>query len=173
MFTEMSFSQQPYRSLKECGNDTVKYLKYNFMERGDIYLYQGKTFAQLLYDLEIKPIGLLPIYSTTLGYNSNGEGNKDGNVAIELYFKCSNHLGLKYHPLKDEYITISWEKTILFRNSSIPSNSQISPPVKGQMKYESVSDLFKAYPEYDWVPQYYDFFKDQKIKVIRYCQQRY
>jgi hypothetical protein len=164
LFAQMSISQQPYRSLKECSNDTAKYLKYNFKERGSIFLYEAKTFAQLYADLEIKPIGLQRTMMTI-----EGDGAKI--VAIDIFFTQSNKLG--FSVLKDEYISIGWETPIIYNNSAIMTKAKLSPPVKGQEKYESGYELFTAYPKYDWIPQYYDFFKDQKIKTVFYSPVRY
>ena len=163
MFAQTSFGQQPYRSLKECGNDTAKYLRYNFKERGSESLYQGKTLAQLLSDLEVKPIGMLRCLLPS----------NDGThiTGIVLFFTQINKSG--YSELRDENLWIIWETPILFDNRATMEKAKLSPPIKGQKKYESGSDLFTAYPQKEWIPQFYDFFKDYKIKKVRYCSARY
>ena len=163
VFAQTSFGQQPYRSLKECGNDTAKYLRYNFKERGNESLYQGKTLAQLLSDLEIKPIG---IHRSML--------MSDNNTIIQgifLFFTQINKHG--FSELRDENLSIIWETPILYINRATMEKAKLSPPIKGQKKYESGSELFTAYPQKEWIPQFYDFFKDQKIKEIYYCPARY
>ena len=163
VFAQTSFSQKPYRSIKECGNDTAKYLRYNFKERGNESLYQGKTLAQLLSDLDIKPIGMQRcMLNADTGINITG---------IILFFTQINKSG--FSELRDESLTIFWETPILYNNRATMEKAKLSPPVKGQKKYESVSELFTAYPEREWIPQFYDFFKDYKIKKVRYCLARY
>jgi len=164
LFVHITFCQQPYRSISQFGNDTAKYLKYNFKERGSSNMYEGKTFAELFSDLEIKPIGLLRTMMTI-----EGDGAKI--VSIQLFFTKSNKLS--FSEFSDEYISIIWETPITYNNSVILTKAKSSPPVKGQKKYESGYELFTAYPQYDWIPQFYDFFKDQKIKKVFYSPVRY
>ena len=163
IFAQTSFSQPPYRSLKECGNDTAKYLKYNFKDRESSDLYHGKTLVQLLSDLEIKPIGM--------GWGMGDTPDGYYIIEITLFFTQIKKPG--YSELRDESLTIFWETPILYNNRATMEKAKLSPPVKGQKKYESVSELFTAYPEREWIPQFYDFFKDYKIKKVRYCLARY
>jgi len=163
IFAQTTFSQQPYRSLKESGNDTVKYLKYNFKDRGKADLYNGKTFAELMSELEIKPIGM---HRSML--------NTDNGIIITgviLFFTQIHKSG--YSELNDENLWIMWETPIPFRNGAAIEKAKLSPPVKGQKKYYSAYELFTAYPQKEWIPEFYDFFKDQKIKIVRYCSARY
>jgi len=164
LVVHITFSQQPYRTLKQLGNNTAKYLKYNFKERGSSNMYEGKTFAELFSDLEIKPIGL---FRTMM--NIEGGGSKI--VAIKLFFTQSNKLG--FSELGDEYILIVWETPIIYDNSAILTKAKSSPPVRGQKKYESGYELFTAYSQKEWIPQFYDFFKDQRIKAVYYSPDRY
>jgi len=163
VFTQTSFSQLPYRSLKECGNDTVKYLKYNFKDRESSDLYKGKTLVQLLSDLEIKPIGMQRCM-----VDANNGTHITGIILFFTQIKKP-----RFSDLEDENLWISWETPILYYNDTAIDKAKLSPPVKGQKKYESGSELFTAYTQEDWVPQFYDFFKDYKIKKVRYCSARY
>jgi len=166
VFAQTSFSQRPHRSFRECSNDTIKYLKYNFLERGDNSLYKGKTFAQLFADLEVKPINLwcvVEIHPTGISEV----------IGIELFFTSSTGNKAKSHPLKDQYIRIYWETPILQVSTATMMKARLSPPVKGQKKYESASEFFSVYPPGLWIPEFYDYFKDQKIKAIYYCPARY
>ena len=92
-------------------------------------------------------------------------------TGIVLFFTQINKSG--YSELRDENLWIIWETPILFDNRATMEKAKLSPPVKGQKKYESGSDLFTAYPQKEWIPQFYDFFKDHKIKKVRYCSARY
>ena len=88
LFAHNAFSQQPYRTFKQCGEDIEKYLKYNFEERveGNYKLYEGKTFAQLMSDLEIKPLGF--IHTALIGKHSNDGGSVI--TVIDLFFTSSS-----------------------------------------------------------------------------------
>ena len=168
LFAHNAFSQQPYRTFKQSGEDIEKYLKYNFEERveGNYKLYEGKTFAQLMSDLEIKPLG----FSYT---GLAGTTYSDGRyviVSIDLYFTCRD--GKKFSSRTDEYISIFWETPILNSNIASRTKAKLSPPAKGQKKYEALSDLIAVYPTSKWVSQHYDFFKDHKIEIIRYSLQK-
>ena len=167
VFAQTSFSQRPYRSFRECSNDTIKYLKYNFLERGDNSLYKGKTFAQLMSDVEIKPI--------SLWISGSYDPRTDISLVtgIGLYFTSSTGNKARSHPLKDQYIRIYWETPILQRSIETKTKARLSPPVKGQKKYESASEFFSVYTLGLWIPEFYEYFKDQKIKAIYYCPARY
>lgn len=84
LFAHNALSQQPYRSFKQCGEDIEKYLKYNFEERveGNYKLYEGKTLAQLMSDLEIKPLG----FSHTGLVGGNNNDGYPVMVSVNLYF---------------------------------------------------------------------------------------
>lgn len=127
----------PYRPFSEFNNDIEGYLKYNFDERGN--LYQGKTFAELMKDVEIKPLG----YEVTSARSKTD--NKSYILQIDVYF---NHkIAYEYHPTMDAFLTIFWE---------IPYLSILE------------KDLEKQYPSDVWVSQHYDFFKDKKIKFVKF-----
>ena len=165
LFAHNTFSQQPYRTFKQCDNDIKKYLKYNFKDRvGNNQLYQGKTFAQLMSDLEIKPLGFARVIKSSSGNDSYLAG-------IYLFFTCYN--GVEYSEPKDEYLAIGFETPILHSSSATREKARLSPPIKGQKKYDSPSDLVDVYPENKWVSQHYNFFKDQKIEAINYSPVRF
>lgn len=88
----------PYRSFSQFNNDIGAYLLYNFDKRGDVY--KGKTFAELMKDVEIEPLEFLPILRSD-----------DLSTGISLGFKFSSK-SHAYVPWKDEFITIRWEKTL-------------------------------------------------------------
>ena len=167
VFAQTSLSQKPYRSFRECSNDTIKYLKYNFLERGDNSLYKGKTFAQLMSNVEIKPINFWLV--------SNEDPSNDISVVtgIELFFTSSTGNKARSNPLRDQYIEIYWETPILHSSTATKTKARLSPPVKGQKKYESASEFFSVYTLGLWIPEFYEYFKDQKIKAVSYCPARY
>ena len=149
--------QKPYKSIRSFTNDKAKYLKYNFRERGEDS-FQGKTFAELISSLEIQPLGASPTW-------------KEGSeifylVALDLYFTCYN--GTKFSPMKDELITVVFEPQIIYNNKNWSEANLVA--VKGLAKYDTVFELFKAYPCNKWVPQHYEFFKNYRIKLIYYSE---
>ena len=125
-----------YRSYSQFNNNKGAYLEINFDKRSDCY--KGKTFGEMLKDLELNPIG----YS--LGYKYSTYTNKTTVSCIDLIFKHKEDL--KNNELKDIYICIYWES---------PFDTQ---------ELESI----KQYPKSNWVSQHADFFRNKVIKSIEY-----
>ena len=88
----------PYHSYSDFNGNVAAYLKYNFEYRSRVY--SGKTFAQMMNDMEIQPLGYIAVFQ----FPSNI------NPSILLYFKAERKD--KFHELRDDYITIIWETTI-------------------------------------------------------------
>ena len=88
----------PYHSYSDFNGNVAAYLKYNFEYRSKAYT--GKTFAQMMNDMEIQPLGYIAVFQ----FPSNI------NPSILLYFKAERKD--KFHELRDDYITIIWETTI-------------------------------------------------------------
>jgi len=88
----------PYHSYSDFNGNVAAYLKYNFEYRSKAYT--GKTFAQMMNDMEIQPLGYIAIFQLPSGTNPS----------ILLYFKAERKD--KFHELRDDYITIIWETTI-------------------------------------------------------------
>ena len=55
-FHSLFCQQLPSRKFSEYNGNIGTYLQYNFEARGETY-YAGRTFAQLMADLEITPAG--------------------------------------------------------------------------------------------------------------------
>ncbi len=149
------FCQQlPYRKFLQFNGDIGAYLKYNFEERGN-YLYAGRTFAQLMADLEINPI----LYTSTSWYFRGDIANQTG---IILYFTIN---GEKLSIVKDQHISIYWETSVFHSNEKIRLK-RLDKGNKDAKHYNSVMELNLAYPEDKWVKEHYDFYKNFRIKSI-------
>ncbi len=136
-FANNILSQIPYRPYSQYNGDKASYLKFNFDERGN--LYQGKTFADLIKDIEITPIGYYVFGSISK------VDNRGYVLGIDLYF--SHYDNINYHPIKDIYLTIYWDSPILDDNVKL---------------------LEKQFPSESWVIQHYYYFQDKKIKMVKY-----
>ncbi len=53
---------KPYKAFAEFNKDITAFLSYNFKERADCY--KGKTVADVLKDMELKPAEFVPLSST-------------------------------------------------------------------------------------------------------------
>jgi hypothetical protein len=95
-FTTLTATSQtlPYRPFSEFNNDIGAYLQYNFDKRGDAYI--GKTFAELMKDMELKPLEFTPIFRSD---------SKSSGISLGFKFTSTAH----FLPWKDEFITIMWE----------------------------------------------------------------
>ena len=69
-FTATSQTTLPYRSFSQFNGDIAAYLKYNFDDRSN--QYQGKTFGDLMKDMEITP---LDYYCQWMSTNSDKTSN--------------------------------------------------------------------------------------------------
>ncbi len=125
-----------YRSYSQFNNDMGAYLEINFDKRSDCY--KGKTFGEMMSDMEIIPVG----YSLIFSYYINI--NKTTVHSLDLIFKHKEDL--KNNELKDIYIRIYWETP--FDNQELES--------------------IKQYPRSNWVSQHADFFRNKVIKSIEY-----
>ena len=125
-----------YRSYSQFNNNKGAYLEINFDKRSDCY--KGKTFGELLRDLEINPIGY-EFASSVYWHN-----NITTVPYIELIFQHTSNG--TYSPLKDIYLRISWETHFDIR------------------EFENI----KQYPRSNWVSQHADFFRNKVIKSIEY-----
>ena len=125
-----------YRSYSQFNNDMGAYLEINFDKRSDCY--KGKTFGEMMSDMEIIPVG----YSLIFSYYINI--NKTTVHSLDLIFKHKEDL--KNNELKDIYIRIYWET---------PFESK---------EFASI----KQYPPSNWVSQHTDFFRNKVIKSIEY-----
>jgi hypothetical protein len=130
-------SQLPYRSFAQFNGDEEAYLKYNFVERGN--LFEGKTLAELLNSNELLPLG----YERFLGQSKTD--NHTYLIAISLYF--SRDYGNDFSPFRDQYLTIFWETPVVF---------------------DELKAIEKLFPAKYWTDQHYNYFKDKKIKLVRY-----
>lgn len=79
--------------------DVRSYLKYNFEKRS--YIYSGKTFENLMKDLELTPLSYGPMMKCC---------NPHVCFAIELYFK---NIGKENSPLFDDYLVVYWKTDII------------------------------------------------------------
>ncbi len=125
----------PYKSFPQFNGNMEAYLKYNFVNRESVYV--GKTFGDMMKDMEINPIQ--SIFTFVL---SNDKYNNTA-VTICLVFQHTNPKG--NYSIRDPQLYIDWEDPI---------------------PLTSVLDLDKSYPQQKWVSQYYDFYKGRKIKKI-------
>ena len=125
-----------YRSYSQFNNDMGAYLEINFDKRSDCY--KGKTFGEMMSDMEIIPIG----YSLIFSYYMNI--NKTTVHSLDLIFQHASN-GTE-NPLKDIYIRIYWETP--FESKELAS--------------------IKQYPRSNWVSQHADFFRNKVIKSIEY-----
>lgn len=82
-----------YQTITDFRLDTVSFLRYNFIERADIY--RGESFSKLYEDLDIKPLMM------GVGYSFDEEGKRLFS-GIRLY--------LGKHDNINRYIQISWEE---------------------------------------------------------------
>jgi hypothetical protein len=141
IYTTLAAKSQtlPYRPFSQFNNDIGAYLLYNFDKRCDVYT--GKTFAELMKEMELKPLEVSPMFETTMDISS-----ETYIVGIRLGFKFSS-TSHAYVPWKDDFITIIWKTR--FEDS----------------KYQ---ELRKQYPIEKWVSQHFDFFKDIEIKKVRF-----
>jgi hypothetical protein len=87
----------PYRPFSQFNNEIGAYLLYNFDKRGDVY--KGKTFSELIKDMELKPLDFLPIFRT------GPSTSQFAGISLCFSFISTTH----YIPWKDEFITIMWE----------------------------------------------------------------
>lgn len=138
--TQNASSQSlPYKSFSQFNGDFETYLKYNFVERADFY--KGKTFGDLMKDIEITPIEYFCTYSM-----STTQGVDTKIVAVTIVFKHTGEGG-KRRRVSDPQLIIVWE---------IP------------FSYTPWKSFDSQYPSDKWVNQHYEFFKDKKIKLIWY-----
>ena len=87
-----------YRSYSQFNNDMGAYLETNFDKRSDCY--KGKTFGEMMSDMEITPISYSRVSSIYTYVN------KITVPYIELIFQHASN-GTE-NPLKDIYIRIYW-----------------------------------------------------------------
>ena len=80
----------PYHSYSDFNGNVAAYLKYNFEYRSRVY--SGKTFAQMMNEMEIQPLGYIAIFQLPSGTNPS----------IFLFFK--NEKKGSFHELRDDYI---------------------------------------------------------------------
>ena len=57
----------PYHSYSDFNGNVAAYLKYNFEYRSRVY--SGKTFAQMMNDMEIQPLGYIAIFQFPTNIN--------------------------------------------------------------------------------------------------------
>jgi hypothetical protein len=127
---------QIYRFYRQFNNNIGAYLETNFDKRSDCY--KGKTFGEMMSDMEITPISYSYVRSIYAYVN------KTTIPYIELIFQHASN-GI-YNPLRDIYIRIYWET---------PFDSK---------EFASI----KEYPISNWVSQHADFFSNKVIKSIEY-----
>ena len=125
-----------YRSYSQFNNNKGAYLEINFDKRSDCY--KGKTFGEMMSDMEISPISYSYVSSIYVYVN------KVTIPYIELIFQHASN-GTE-NPLKDIYIRVYWE-------TPIDSNEL---------------DSINEYPLSNWVSQHTDFFRNKVIKSIEY-----
>lgn len=154
-FNSLFCQKLPYRHFSEFNGNISAYIRYNFEERGQ-NPYNNCTFAQLMDDLEIKPIG----YTIAAGYFDKNTFYQGG---IALYFTKK---GTEFSCIKDDHITIWWETSVLHSNNEI-LNRRLLPVNRNAKHYNSVMELEQAYPGQIWVMQHYDFYKNLKIKGVQ------
>ena len=125
-----------YCSYSQFNNNKGAYLEINFDKRSDCY--KGKTFGEMMSDMEITPISYSRVSSIYTYVN------KITVPYIELIFQHASN-GTE-NPLKDIYIRIYWETP--FDSKELAS--------------------IKQYPRSNWVSQHADFFRNKVIKSIEY-----
>jgi hypothetical protein len=141
VFHSTSAQTLTYKPYSQFKGNVKAYLKTNFEQRKSAYV--GKTFAYLLKEMEIQPVGFIGSYREMA----------DGKVVcynILLFFKHNNNRGIN-HEILDDYIVIVWNKP--FSNTAL-------------------IQLVKQYPYDKWVSQHYDFFKNMVIQDIIYNHSR-
>jgi hypothetical protein len=84
-----------YKPYVQYNGDIASYLQYNFGQRANVY--NGKTFADLMNDIEIKPLEFSPMFRTD---------NVSTGIFLGFKFSSESHA---FVPWKDEFITIRWE----------------------------------------------------------------
>jgi hypothetical protein len=136
-FSVNVISQLPYRPLSDYNGNKAAYLKYNFDERGSVYV--GNTFENLLNNVELAPLG----YIRFMAESKND--NQTYILGITVFF--SNYYSNNFSPLNDNYLTIWWETPFLL---------------------DEIKEVEKQYPANNWVVQHYNYFKDKRIKLIKF-----
>jgi hypothetical protein len=102
-------------------------------------LFIGHTFAYLLSSSELPPTGHVRVMAISK--------NDNNSYMIGIYLYFSRKFPNSFNPFKDDYLTIYWETPFTFDDLQI---------------------LEKQFPANQWVPEHYNYFKDKKIKMIRY-----
>ena len=126
----------PYKSFDKFSNDTTAFLRHNFSKRAACY--KGKTVAQVLTDLQLKPKSFAVLYSVWTG-------KYDG---IYIYVDNSSENDRIQNPKrKSQYICLYWDKLL---------------------DNESVTTLIQNYDNDIWVQQHYDFFKNMVVDKVAY-----
>lgn len=101
--------------------------------------FQGKTLGELFGSIELTPVGYMKYMA---------ESNNDNRTyMLGLIIFYSKYYSNDFSPLYDSYITIWWETPFLL---------------------DEIKVIEKQYPAEKWVIQHYNYFRDKKIKLLKY-----
>ena len=130
----------PYKPLSAFGTDTVAFMTYNFKDRADCY--KGKTLKNIVDDLQI-PV----IYFTTdpvaRGIGMHPDSANSSAIWIHIYTPDYIQYAMFTENILN-YLYIEWENIV---------------PVNAYTKSNQ-----------DWNAEVYNYFKDKKIKSIKYTE---
>jgi|GEM_PF-3282717 hypothetical protein len=128
VFHSTSAQTLTYKHYSQFKGNVKAYLKANFEQRKSAYV--GKTFAHLLKEMEIQPVGFEAVI----------RDSNEGTVSyIMLFLKRNNNKGIN-DEIKDYYIYLDWTKPI--PNSVIvPLIRQFSPEKWVSQHYDFFKDM--------------------------------
>lgn len=101
--------------------------------------FQGKTLGELFGSIELTPVG----YERFMTISKID--NRSYMLGLTVFY--SKYYNNDFSPLHDSYFTIWWETPFLL---------------------DEIKVIEKQYPAEKWVIQHYNYFKDKKIKLLKY-----